>query len=347
MIHLPRKSVFLALATVIVLGLGYVAWRQPAPSTLTDIPAATEPEEQGAAPLHPLEIEALRQRSYPGGTITIEREVSRNASFTTQVISFPSDGLKIYALAHVPVAPGPHPMLIFNHGYINPESYQTVGADYRYWLEGIARAGYLVIKPDFRGHGQSEGSPEGGHYSPVYTYDALNLMASLKTYPAANPERVCMAGHSMGAHLTLRAIVASKDIKCSIMLAGVVGSAEDLLYNWTRRGPNTWRPPSGVPPIRQQLLERYGEPKDNPEFWRKVSAINYVDFVAGPVQLHHGTDDESVPKLFSDHLNDALIRAGKPVEYFVYEGGDHQFTGGRSQLALERMVGFLTINSKH
>jgi uncharacterized protein len=293
-------------------------------------------------------IEAIRAQEYTGGEIKVERQAAANSAFTSYVVSYPSDGLKINALMYVPTGTPPHggwPVIIFNHGYIPPENYQTLGGDYRYWLEGLARSGYLVIKPDFRGHGQSEGSAEGGHYSPVYTYDVLNLMASLRTYPTANPSNVCMGGHSMGAHVTLRAIVASKEIKCSVMLAGVVGSAEDLLYGWTRRGPNTWRPPSGVPPIRQQLIERYGEPKNNPDFWHKVSAINYVDFAAGPVQIHHGTNDESVPILFSDHLNEALKRAGKPVEYYIYEGGDHQFSG-TSALALQRMQAFFATNLK-
>ena len=97
---------------------------------------------------------------------------------------------------------------------------------------------------------------------------------------------------------------------------------------------------------RARLVQNYGEPKDNPEFWAEVSAINYVDVIVGPVQIHHGTADQSVPKEFSDSLNQALGSAGKDVEYFVYEGGDHNLSGDYRSLFLSRSLEFFNENLK-
>lgn len=331
---MPKRHLVIIFALLLALAAGG-SWYGLRPSRQPALPAPVA--DEGGAPLHPLMIEAIRSRDYPASALTLEREVANQGSYSSYVISYRSDSYKVYALMNRPNGAKPAagwPVLIFNHGYIPPAAYQTTGGDYRYWLDGLSRAGYLVIKPDFRGHGQSEGPIAGGHWAPDYTYDVLNLISSLKRYDQADAQRIGMLGHSMGAHVTLRAIVTSRDIKASAMLAGVVGSAEDLFYNWRR---TTWRPPSGLIPTRQQLVEQYGEPKDNPDFWGRVSAINYVKYVAGPVQLQHGTNDESVPKVFSDNLQHALLEAKRPVEYFIYEGGDHQFSS-TSGTALSRLL---------
>jgi dipeptidyl aminopeptidase/acylaminoacyl peptidase len=139
----------------------------------------------------------------------------------------------------------------------------------------------------------------------------------------------------MGGMVVLRSLVASKDVKASAILAGVVASAPDLYSTW-RRG--NWSPPPGATQnVRQKLVEDFGEPSANPDFWYKISAINYVSAITGPVQIHHGTADDTVPQAQSDSLAAALKKAGRPHEYFVYQGGDHQFNGS-SDIALQRML---------
>ncbi|OGD86599.1 hypothetical protein A2Z23_02175 [Candidatus Curtissbacteria bacterium RBG_16_39_7] len=295
-------------------------------------------------------IEAMRQIEYPGGEIKIEKDLGNRGNFRSYVISYPSDGLKLFALMNVPNPPaggqkpeGGWPVIILNHGYIPPDQYSTINS-YQAFADYFARNGFLVVKPDYRGHADSEGNSEGGHYSPVYTYDVLNIISSIKRYPDANPQKLGMWGHSMGGNVTLRALVVSKDIRASVIAAGVVGSAEDLFYNWRRR--TGFRPPSwwATASARALLVQTYGEPKDNPEFWNEISAINYVDSINGPVQIHHGTNDESVPKEFSDHLNEALKKSNKEVEYFVYEGGDHNLSGNSHNLFLSRSLTFFRQN---
>jgi dipeptidyl aminopeptidase/acylaminoacyl peptidase len=197
----------------------------------------------------------------------------------------------------------------------------------------------MVIKPDYRGHGKSGGSPEGGHFSPVYAYDNLNLVASLKEYSSVNPNRIGLFGHSLGGHVALRTIVASKDIKATVIMAGAVGSIYDLLYNWPNSPMPGDEPKALVASKKQELINKYGDPKANPTFWNSASAINYVDGVAGKVQLHHSVGDSTVPHLFSDNLATALQKAGKSVENYTYPGDDHQFAQNRS-LILQRTVAF-------
>jgi uncharacterized protein len=52
----------------------------------------------------PYTIAALSGRAYGGGTITSERVLERNGSFTRYLIRWNSDGLRQYGFLNVPVA---------------------------------------------------------------------------------------------------------------------------------------------------------------------------------------------------------------------------------------------------
>jgi dipeptidyl aminopeptidase/acylaminoacyl peptidase len=96
---------------------------------------------------------------------------------------------------------------------------------------------------------------------------------------------------------------------------------------------------SGSRRWRSDWVERYGPPESNPDFWNGVSANSYLGDISGPVQLHHGTADESVPLEFSELLYGQLQEAGKTVEYYTYEGDDHNLANYFSQ-AMARTIEF-------
>lgn len=287
----------------------------------------------------------MLDKAYPGGTIQTVQELAPQAGFRSYVVTYPSDGLQLRSLLNVPTGtppPGGWPIVVFNHGYIAPQQYRTTGGDYRYWIDGLTRAGYIVAKPDYRGHDQSPGQATGGNFAPEYTTDVLNLTNSLRQYPGANPTRVGMVGHSMGGGITMRAATIDRGISAAITLAGVVGTADDLYYGWRRATPP---PGASFGSGRQQLTERYGEPRQNEEVWKTLLPINYVSELAGTLQVHHSADDGEVPKQFSDSLVAAARQAGRPVEYYEYSTGGHQFEGTGGTV-LTRMVAALDARLK-
>lgn len=310
---------------------------------------STQPEESGGITkdLNPLSIEYMRKQEYPGSDITIEQTLPDGTNYSRYIASYKSDGLKIYALLTVPIGQRPTtgwPVIIFNHGYIPPEEYRTT-EKYLAYTDAFSRNGYIVLKSDYRGHGNSEGKPEGAYYSPAYTIDILNAVSSIKKYPEADPKRIGIWGHSMGGMITLRSMVVTKDIKAGEIWAGVAASYEDLANNWHRPIPNprpfipSQREQSTRRPGRQELINKYGSFTANPRFWQSISPIAFVKDVSGPIQLQHGTLDEEVPLLFSQKLDTALKNAGKTVEFFTYEGDDHNLANNLD-LALQRSVEF-------
>jgi len=64
-----------------------------------------------------------------------------------------------------------------------------------------------------------------------------------------------------------------------------------------------------------------------------------VSDISGPIQLHHGTNDHSVPLAASEYLYQALQAAGKPVEMYTYPGDDHNLAQSFG-LAMQRTIEF-------
>jgi len=286
-------------------------------------------------PLHPFAIESMRARDYPGSDIIIEQVLEPGSNYQRYIVSYQSDGLKIYALMTMPdgdkPAPG-WPVIVFNHGYIQPGQYRTTER-YVAYQDALARAGYITFKSDYRGHGKSEGTPSG-HLAPGYTIDVLNAVGSLKKYPDADPNRIGMWGHSLGGEITLRAMVISGDITAGVIWAGTVAPPAEQLGMWGgSRGGH------GLPSAPRELTEQYGTPEENPEFWASLSATSYLGYLSGPVQLQHGEADQEVPLSWSQALYDAINQAGRAVEIHTYPVSDHNISQG-FDLVMQRTIAF-------
>jgi len=293
----------------------------PSTSTPTATPTPTDTPVPSPTPtLHPFTIAALRQGTYPGSDITVVGEFERGSNYRRYDVTYLSEGLTIYGLLTIPDGAPPAggwPGIVFLHGYIPPDEYHT-GVRYKAYVDRIARADYVVLMPDLRGHDRSEGAPISGNNDRGYTVDALNAVAALQGHPQVDADRIGMWGHSMGGGLALRAMVVSDQIKAGVIWAGVVAPYPAPLERWPR-------------PIVGAV--------DTPAFWAAISPNSYLADLSGPLQLHHGTADDSVPIAWSEGLVAELQAAGQPYEYWTYEGDDHNLAAN-IPLAMERSVAF-------
>lgn len=316
----------------------------------TSTPSPTSTPTPTPTPTHPLMIESMRQLDYPGSDVTIEETLVSGSNYDRYVASYLSEGNKILALLTVPQGDAPEsgwPVIIFNHGYIPPAQYRTTER-YVDYVDGFARNGYIVFRSDYRGHGFSEGEATGGYGSPGYTIDVLNAVAAMKAYPAADPDRIGMWGHSMGGHITLRSMVVSDDIKAGVVWAGVVGPYPDLFQRGTafgQRDDDDDDNNSRRGRWRREMLARYGTPEENPEFWSAISPTSYLTDLSGPIQLHHGTADSSVPIASAEYLLTAMTDLNLPVEMYSYDGDNHNLSVNFST-AMQRSLEFFDTHVK-
>jgi len=343
----PRVSPVPTLTETATATLSPVATATALPtSTLTSVPTDTPLPTLTPTPLHPMDIAFMRQQSYPGSDIVIEETLSPGANYDRYVVSYQSEGLKIYGLLTVPRGERPEtgwPIIVFNHGYIPPDQYRTTER-YAAYQDVFSRNGYVVLKPDYRGHGSSEGDSSGGSRGSGYTIDVLNAVASLQRYPGADPERVGMWGHSMGGGITLRAMVVTDDIDAGVIWAGTVATYEEIFEarpRWVGGRSVETPDPDGTPDpetLREGLFA-YGTFDENPEFWAAIDPVSYLSDLSGPVQIHHATGDQSVPVEWSETLYTRLQEAGQTAELYVYEGDNHNISANFGAAA-QRSVAF-------
>lgn len=326
-------------------------------STATPYPTAT----RWSAESHPLQIEVMRQQPYPGSEITFEQTLEPESNYNQYVVSYQSEGYKVYALMTVPNGARPDtgwPVIVFNHGYIRPSEYSTTG-NYVPYMDMLARNGYIVFKSDYRGHGRSDGEETvgGGYGLPEYTADVLNAVASLKAYPDADSNRIGMWGHSMGGQITLRAMVVSEDIKAGVIWGGVVVSYPDIIARWDfTRNPDF--PPEMIESLAampqssagnwllnfsgwvNDFTTQYGNPDENPTFWGTISPNSYLEELSGPIQLHHSTADQMVPVAWSETLVAELQAVGdSSYEFYAYPDDNHNIAVNYGT-AMQRTVDF-------
>lgn len=355
--------IFLVLA-VTVLYFVSTQTKSSGTSLQTNLPQEEHLAGGAAVALHSLSIETLRNGEYLGSDMTIEETLAPGSNYSRYIASYKSEGLKIYGLLTIPNGDPPEggwPAIIFNHGYIPPAEYRSTER-YIAYTDGFSRNDYVLFRPDYRGHGDSEGEPTGAYGSNAYTIDVLNAVASVKKLrdpettretssgqgsgSIVNANRIGMWGHSLGGFITLRVMVVSRDVKAGVIWAGVVGSYPDLLNNWRRRSAS---PPPGIPSgtrrWRDALTEQFGTPEQNPTFWSSISANSYLSDISGPLSLHHGTGDTSVPVAFSEKLEEQMKAAGKDVELFTYPGDDHNLANYFGT-AMQRSIEFFDKNLK-
>src|SRR3972149_9515991 len=108
---------------------------------------------------HELSIDYLRSLDFPGSDLVVEQTLTPGSNYQRYIVSYQSEGLKIYALLTVPNGNPPaggFPAIGFNHGYIPPPEDRTTER-YIAYTDAFSRNGYVLFRPDSRGHGNSEG----------------------------------------------------------------------------------------------------------------------------------------------------------------------------------------------
>ena len=159
-----------------------------------------------------------------------------SASLTKQLITFKSHELALVGFLFKPEGPGPFPAIVWNHG-------SEKGPDGGPQFDTVARvfvpAGYVVLAPMRRGHGESQGTyivalldsirrtqgVDAANRESVHLLETEQLddqlagLAYLKTLPYVDSSRLAVAGCSFGGIETLLAAERDVGYKAAIAIS--------------------------------------------------------------------------------------------------------------------------------
>lgn len=239
------------------------------------------------------------------------REWARRGENFRSVTIAAADGLNLWA-ALIPASGESHRWVICVHGY--RESHEAVGVLGKHYAE----AGWNVLMPDHRGHGQSQGNYVGWGYD-----ERLDLVAWINFIVRRDPEaQILLHGVSMGAAAVLMTTGGPllEQVKAAVSDCSYTTLEQSMSHVMDRRVREALSIPSGVPfrmlfaILRRVTLRRAGyDLKD-------VAPVEAVLHSNTPTLFIHGDRDATVPVSMMGKLYEA---ARCPKRYLVMPEAGH------------------------
>jgi dipeptidyl aminopeptidase/acylaminoacyl peptidase len=244
-----------------------------------------------------------------------------------------SGGERLNGLVYLAAGPGPHPVVVFLHGYPGNEKNLDLA-------QAVRREGYDAVYFDYRGVWGS-----GGTFSFANSLDDVQAIVDWVRAPEQvtrfhfDPRRIAIVGHSFGGWLALLHGAGETQTVCVAGLAAWnVGWAEQRFatHDDERKASlddfrNTTNPSSG--PVRADATALLNEMASHPE-WDYVTK---APGLAGHAVLLVAATRDSIDEDIAMHERMAkAIRAagGKRVKLVTYDD-DHPFSSHRLALGDE------------
>ena len=256
------------------------------------------------------------------------------------------DGMPVMAYLTVPrgVDAKNLPLIVNIHGGPQVRAYRW--AEWGRWPEAqfFASRGYAVLEPEPRGstgfgrkHLTSAFKQWGGTMQDDLTDGALALVKD----GIVDRNRMCLHGGSYGGYASLQGLVKEPDLfKCANSFVAVTDLEliKTLGYSDTNEvGDYT----------ENEFLIWIGDPKTDAQLFQTRSPARNAQAIKGAVMLTMGSDDQRVPLRHGTDMRDALIKAGKSVEWKVYADEGHGFNREENVIDFyTRSVNFFDANLK-
>jgi len=237
-------------------------------------------------------------------------------------VTFTNNEEQIIGILHVPdsLKKGERaPAIVMFHGFTGHKS-----EAHRFFIHvarALCNAGYIVLRFDFRGSGDSDGEFEDMTL-PGEVSDAARAVDFISDLDAVNPEKIGVIGLSMGGRVA--AILASKDKRIKFV----------VLYS------------AALTPLKEKFLKDLGKEKleklargeavhiGNGWYLKKAFfetidspvPLEVLDKIEVPVLIIHGDSDNVVPLEGAKKGYEILKNLNSKNELYIIKGGDHVFT---------------------
>jgi len=266
-------------------------------------------------PLEKYSFENLRKRQYQGSEIKLEKIIKEEDKYTSWLFSFQSDGEKVTGMLNLPKKEGKRPVVVMIRGYADDQVYFT-GLGTRKGAGVFAENGFITLAPDFLGFGGSDTSSadilEARFERPI---TVLNLIASVKNLPQADPNKIFLWAHSNGGQITLSVLEISQKPIPTVLWAPVTkGFPESVLQYMGEMDDQGLKVKKAI----DDFLSLYDSKNYSiDQYWGDIQAL---------LQVHQGTADEYIHADWTDNFVQTLKDLGKNVTYYKYPRNDHNLS---------------------
>jgi dipeptidyl aminopeptidase/acylaminoacyl peptidase len=301
-----RNQVALAIAVAVCVLTGCTAQ----PSTTLPAPPVPSPDSQPT-------LRTLADTDFAGTPLELGAVTAETEDYTTTAVTYASGGTTTTGALSIPATGGPHPGLVLVHGVVSPDVF-VPGTGLSREQDYFAKSGYVVLNLDLRSSTAEPTSAAALGIDLGSTIDVINGVQALRSagIPTLDESRIGLLGHSLGGLLALNTIAAKPDlVDAAVALAPASIDPSDNVDYLTALFGGTPAP----------IVERYGTPADNPQFWRDMSPGSLVEQAEAPLLIIHGTADEITPFSWSETTAAVWEEAGKDVELVALEDEGHVF----------------------
>lgn len=281
-----------------------------------------------------------KNTKFPASSIRLGGLMTERSNYISQMFYYTVFGKKVSGLLNAPTQTGTYPVIVMLRGFVDKKIYEP-GIGTKRAGEVFAQNGYITLAPDFLGYGESSDPSKDSIEERFQTYTAtLSLLSSLENLNVgidasysgrikADTSKVGIWGHSNGGQIALS-------------ILEITGKNYPTVL---------WAPVSK--PFPYSIFFFMDEFEDHGKSLRKVvadfesdydielySPSNFYSLINAPIEIHQGTEDDAVPKKWSDQLVEDLEKLGKDIEYFVYPGADHNLLPDGWSVAVQRSLDF-------
>jgi dipeptidyl aminopeptidase/acylaminoacyl peptidase len=236
-------------------------------------------------------------------------------AFSERTIWYTSDNLRVKARIFWPNGKGPFPGIVYGHGGVDGLPQSSILR-----CRELARAGFAVFAPSYRGEDGGEGQIE---IAKGEVNDVLNGLNIFTQDSRLDANRVAMLGTSHGALIGLLAVSRSDAFRALVFAYGISD-----IYTWYGYLVNTNQ--LGTDALSQRV---FGQgPQDHPESFRIRNGLSVLETVNVPVLILQGGRDSIVPPEQAQALFDGLEALGKTAQLEVYPNSTHGFLNLREEL---------------
>lgn len=236
------------------------------------------------------------------------------------------DGMMIPAYLTLPrgVPSKNLPLIVNIHG--GPQVRGYTWSEWGRWPEAqfFAAHGYAVLEPEPRastGYGRKLHASGFKQWGQAAQDDITDGALHLVKEGIVDRDRMCLHGGSYGGYASLQGLVREPDLfKCAHSFVAVTDLGLMQTVAWSDIAENY-----KYDYLENEFKLEVGDSKDDAEMFQRVSPARNADKIKGAVMLTMGSDDVRVPLIHGEKMRDAMVKAGKPIEWKVYAEEAHGF----------------------